>query len=111
MRRSPTISRAFWKTLNGVCTWVKRRRELLRTLTVSRRPCGAESNAAKLMAAEAGFEACDVALQTHGGYGYAKEFHVERLWREVRLYKIAPVSQQMVLNYLSEHVLGLPKSY
>jgi acyl-CoA dehydrogenase len=75
------------------------------------RPCGAESNTAKLMAAEAGFEACDVALQTHGGYGYAKEFHVERLWREVRLYKIAPVSQQMVLNYLSEHVLGLPKSY
>jgi alkylation response protein AidB-like acyl-CoA dehydrogenase len=74
-------------------------------------PCGAESNAAKLMAAEAGFEACDVALQTHGGYGYAKEFHVERLWREVRLYKIAPVSQQMALNYLSEHVLGLPKSY
>jgi alkylation response protein AidB-like acyl-CoA dehydrogenase len=74
-------------------------------------PCGAESNAAKLMAAEAGFEACDVALQTHGGYGYAKEFHVERLWREVRLYKIAPVSQQMALNYVSEHVLGLPKSY
>jgi hypothetical protein len=75
------------------------------------RPCGSESNTAKLMAAEAGFEACDVALQTHGGYGYAKEFHVERLWREVRLYKIAPVSQEMVLNYLSEHVLGLPKSY
>ncbi len=75
------------------------------------RPCGAESNTAKLVSAEAGFEACDVALQTHGGYGYAKEFHVERLWREVRLYKIAPVSQQMVLNYLSEHVLGLPKSY
>ena len=75
------------------------------------RPCGAESNTAKLMAAEAGFEACDVAVQTHGGYGYAKEFYVERLWREVRLYKIAPVSQQMVLNYLSEHVLHLPKSY
>jgi len=75
------------------------------------RPCGAESNTAKLVSSEAGFEACDVALQTHGGYGYAKEFHVERLWREVRLYKIAPVSQQMVLNYLSEHVLGLPKSY
>jgi alkylation response protein AidB-like acyl-CoA dehydrogenase len=74
-------------------------------------PCGAESNAAKLISAEAGFEACDAALQTHGGYGYAKEFHVERLWREVRLYKIAPVSQQMALNYLSEHVLGLPKSY
>jgi hypothetical protein len=77
----------------------------------SGRPCGAEANAAKLMAAEAGFEACDVAVQTHGGYGYAKEFHVERLWREVRLYKIAPVSQQMVLNHLAEHVLGLPKSY
>jgi acyl-CoA dehydrogenase len=77
----------------------------------SGRPCGAEANAAKLLSAEAGFEACDAALQTHGGYGYAKEFYVERLWREVRLYKIAPVSQQMALNYLSEHVLGLPKSY
>ncbi len=77
----------------------------------SGRPCGAEANTAKLLAAEAGFEACDVAVQTHGGYGYAKEFHVERLFREVRLYRIAPVSQQMVLNYLSEHVLGLPKSY
>jgi alkylation response protein AidB-like acyl-CoA dehydrogenase len=75
------------------------------------RPCGAEANAAKLLSAEAGFEACDAALQTHGGYGYAKEFHVERLWREVRLYKIAPVSQQMALNYLSEHALGLPRSY
>src|SRR5213080_2538528 len=75
------------------------------------RPCGAEANTAKLLAADAGFEACDVALQTHGGYGYAKEFYVERLWREIRLYKIAPVSQQMVLNYRSEHVLGLPKSY
>jgi acyl-CoA dehydrogenase len=75
------------------------------------RPCGAEANTAKLLAADAGFEACDVAVQTHGGYGYAKEFHVERLWREIRLYKIAPVSQQMVLNYLSEHVLGLPRSY
>jgi hypothetical protein len=73
--------------------------------------CGAEANTAKLLAAEAGFEACDVAVQTHGGYGYAKEFYVERLWREVRLYKIAPVSQQMVLNFLSEHVLQLPKSY
>jgi alkylation response protein AidB-like acyl-CoA dehydrogenase len=74
-------------------------------------PCGKEANAAKLLAAEAGFAACDAALQTFGGFGYAKEFHVERLWREVRLYKIAPVSQQMALNYLSEHVLGLPRSY
>jgi acyl-CoA dehydrogenase len=75
------------------------------------RPCGKEANAAKLLSAEAGFNACDAALQTFGGFGYAKEFYVERLWREVRLYKIAPVSQQMALNYLAEHVLGLPRSY
>ncbi|MFI5326024.1 MAG: acyl-CoA dehydrogenase family protein, partial [Candidatus Rokuibacteriota bacterium] len=75
------------------------------------KPCGREANAAKMLAAEAGFNACDAALQTFGGFGYAKEFHVERLWREVRLYKIAPVSQQMALNYLAEHVLGLPRSY
>jgi acyl-CoA dehydrogenase len=75
------------------------------------RPCGPEANAAKIRAAEAGFRACDAALQTHGGMGYAKEYHVERLWREVRLYKIAPVSQEMALNYTAEHVLGLPKSY
>jgi alkylation response protein AidB-like acyl-CoA dehydrogenase len=74
-------------------------------------PCGAEANAAKYLAAEAGFEACDAALQTLGGFGYAKEYHVERLWREVRLYRIAPISQEMALNYLSQHVLGLPKSY
>jgi alkylation response protein AidB-like acyl-CoA dehydrogenase len=73
--------------------------------------CGAEANAAKVLAAEAGFEAADAALQTFGGFGYAKEFDVERLWREVRLYKIAPVPQQMALNYLAERVLGLPKSY
>jgi acyl-CoA dehydrogenase len=75
------------------------------------RPCGREANSAKLLAAEAGFNACDAALQTFGGFGYAREFYVERLWREVRLYKIAPVSQQMALNYVSEHVLGLPRSY
>jgi acyl-CoA dehydrogenase len=75
------------------------------------RPCGKEANAAKLLAAEAGFNACDAALQTFGGFGYAKECYVERLWREVRLYKIAPISQQMALNYLAEHVLGLPRSY
>jgi acyl-CoA dehydrogenase len=75
------------------------------------RPCGREANTAKFLAAEAGFNACDAALQTFGGFGYAKEFYVERLWREVRLYKIAPVSQQMALNYLAEHALGLPRSY
>jgi acyl-CoA dehydrogenase len=73
--------------------------------------CGAEANAAKLLAARAGFRACDVALQTFGGFGYARETHIERLWREVRLYEIAPITQEMVLNYLAEHVLGLPKSY
>jgi alkylation response protein AidB-like acyl-CoA dehydrogenase len=74
-------------------------------------PCGTEANAAKLLGAEAGFKACDVALQTLGGFGYSREFHVERLWREVRLFRIAPISQEMVLNYLAERVLGLPKSY
>ena len=75
------------------------------------RPCGAESNTAKLLAAEAGFEACGVAVQTHGGYGYAKEFHVERYMREVLVARIAPVSRELVLSYLAERVLGLPKSY
>ena len=74
-------------------------------------PCGAESNAAKLLGGDAGFKACDQALQTLGGFGYAKEFHIERMWREVRLFRIAPITQEMVLNYLAERVLGLPKSY
>ena len=73
--------------------------------------CGAEANSAKYLGARYAYDACERAILTHGGYGYAKEFYVERLWREVRLYKIAPVSQQMVLNHLAEHVLGLPKSY
>jgi len=72
-------------------------------------PCGNEANAAKLLGAEAGFKAADMALQTLGGFGYAKEYHVERLWREVRLYKIAPISQQLILNHIASHVLGLPK--
>ena len=75
------------------------------------RPCGAEANMAKLLAADAACDAVDHAVQTHGGFGYAKEFDVERLYREIRLYKIAPVSQQMVLNYIGEHVLGMPRSY
>jgi alkylation response protein AidB-like acyl-CoA dehydrogenase len=77
----------------------------------SHMPCGPESNAAKFLGSEAGFEACDRAMQTLGGFSYAKEYHVERLWRESRLLKIAPVSQEMVLNYISTKVLGLPKSY
>jgi acyl-CoA dehydrogenase len=74
-------------------------------------PCGPESNAAKFLGSEAGFEATDRAMQTLGGFSYAKEYHVERLWRESRLLKIAPVSQEMVLNYISTKVLGLPRSY
>ena len=74
-------------------------------------PCGKEANIAKLLAAEAGCEAVDHAVQTHGGFGYAREFDVERLYREIRLYKIAPISQQMALNYIGEHVLGMPRSY
>lgn len=74
-------------------------------------PCGREANAAKFLCAEAGFFAADVALQVHGGFGYGKEFHVERYFREARLMRIAPISQEMVLNYTAEHVLGLPRSY
>ncbi|NKQ55552.1 acyl-CoA/acyl-ACP dehydrogenase [Amycolatopsis sp. K13G38] len=77
----------------------------------ARQPCGPEANAAKFLGGEAGFEACDRAMQTHGGYSFAKEYHIERFWRESRLLKIAPISQQMVLNYISTKVLGLPKSY
>ncbi len=76
-----------------------------------RKPCGAEANAAKLRAADAAFEACDRAVQTLGGYGYVRDYDVERYFRECRLLKIAPVSQEMVLNSISEHVLGLPRSY
>jgi acyl-CoA dehydrogenase len=74
-------------------------------------PAGEQANLAKYLAAEAGFEAADAAVQTHGGFGYATEYHVERYWRESRLMRIAPVPQEMILNYLAEHVLGLPRSY
>ena len=75
------------------------------------RPCGREANTAKYLCAEAAFLAADRALQTHGGMGYAEEYHVARYFREARLMRIAPVSQEMVLNYLGSHVLGLPRSY
>ena len=74
-------------------------------------PCGEAANTAKYLASEAAFYAADRAMQTHGGFGYAREYHVERYWREARLMKIAPVSQEMVCNYIGTHVLGLPKSY
>jgi acyl-CoA dehydrogenase len=75
------------------------------------RSSGALANMAKLRASEAAFRACDRALQVLGGFGYAKEFHVERYWREARLSRIAPISNEMVRNFLAEHVLGLPRSY
>jgi len=74
-------------------------------------PCGAEANAAKYLGAEAGFRACETAVLTHGGMGYAKEFHVERYFREAMLPRIAPVSPQLIFCFIAEKVLGLPKSY
>ncbi|AVV46010.1 acyl-CoA dehydrogenase [Streptomyces sp. P3] len=75
------------------------------------RPCGREANTAKYLCADAGFTAADRALQTHGGMGYSEEYPVARFFREARLMRIAPVSQEMVLNYLGSHTLGLPRSY
>jgi acyl-CoA dehydrogenase len=75
------------------------------------KPCGAEANAAKYLAGEAGFDACQQAVMTHGGFGYAKEYHVERYLRESLVGRIAPVSPQLVLCFIAERVLGLPKSY
>ncbi len=73
--------------------------------------CGLEANAAKYLAAEAAYRACENAVMTHGGMGYAREFHVERLFREVLIARIAPVSREMILNFIAEKALGLPKSY
>ncbi len=77
----------------------------------NRMPAGEQANTAKFLAADAAFVAADVAVQTHGGFGYAREYHVERYFREARLMRLAPLPQEMVLNYLAEHVLGLPRSY
>jgi acyl-CoA dehydrogenase len=74
-------------------------------------PCGKEANEAKLLASTWAFEAADRALQFHGGYGYTSEYHIERYWRETRVQRIAPISNELVLAYLGEKVLGLPRSY
>lgn len=74
-------------------------------------PCGAAANAAKYLAGEAGFNACQQAVMTHGGFGYAKEYHVERYLREIMIPRIAPISPELVLCFIAEKVLGLPKSY
>ena len=81
------------------------------TLYDQKQPCGAEANAAKYFAAEVGFKACETAILTHGGMGYAKEFHVERFLREAWVPRLAPVSPQLILSFIAEKVLGLPKSY
>ncbi|MBV8536885.1 MAG: acyl-CoA/acyl-ACP dehydrogenase [Alphaproteobacteria bacterium] len=75
------------------------------------RPCGAEANLAKLTAADASWQAADMCLQTHGGFGFAEEYDIERKFRETRLYQIAPISTNLILAYVAEHVLGLPRSY
>jgi acyl-CoA dehydrogenase len=81
------------------------------TLYDEGKPCAVEANAAKYLAGEAGYHACETAVMTHGGMGYAKEFHVERLWRESLIPRIAPVSRELILCFVAERVLGLPKSY
>ncbi len=75
------------------------------------KPCGAEANMAKLRASEAGFNAVDVAFQTFGGYAYAREYNIERIYRQIRLPRIAPITNEMIKNYIAQHVLGLPRSY
>jgi acyl-CoA dehydrogenase len=73
--------------------------------------CGAEANSAKFLAADAAFDACDRAVRTHGGFGYAKEYHVERYFREIMLPRIAPVTRELIMSFIAERVLELPKSY
>jgi acyl-CoA dehydrogenase len=81
------------------------------TLFDAHKPCGAEANMAKLLAADASWEAANVCLQFYGGFGFAREFDIERKFRETRLYQVAPVSTNLILSYIAEHVLGLPRSF
>jgi alkylation response protein AidB-like acyl-CoA dehydrogenase len=74
-------------------------------------PCGAEANMAKMLGSEAAWAAADMCVQTHGGFGFAEEYDIERKFRETRLYMVAPISTNMILNFISEHVLDLPRSY
>ena len=73
--------------------------------------CGAEANIAKMLASEASWRAGDICMQTHGGFAFAKEYHIERKFRETRLYQIAPISTNLILSYVAERVLNLPRSY
>jgi len=81
------------------------------SLFEANKDCGAEANMAKMLAADAAWEAANVCVQTHGGFGFAEEFDIERKFRETRLYQVAPISTNLILAYLAEHVLGLPRSY
>jgi alkylation response protein AidB-like acyl-CoA dehydrogenase len=85
-------------------------REALRLYEAGQNP-GAEANMAKMLAADASFEAANAAIQTHGGFGFAEEYDIERKFRETRLYQVAPISTNLILAYLAEHVLGMPRSY
>jgi len=93
------LEAAYWVTLQAA--WLYDRGEV----------CGAQANSAKYLAAEAGFRACEAAVMTHGGMGYAREYHVERYFRESLIPRIAPVSRELILSYVAEKVLGLPRSY
>jgi acyl-CoA dehydrogenase len=77
----------------------------------ARQPCGAQANMAKYLAAKASWEAANVCIQTHGGFGFANEYDIERKFRETRLYQVAPISTNLILAHLAEHVLGLPRSF
>ena len=77
----------------------------------ARQSCGAEANMAKYLAAKASWEAANACVQTHGGFGFAEEYDVERKFRETRLYQVAPISTNLILSYVAEHVLGMPRSY
>ena len=81
------------------------------TMYDAKKPCGAEANMAKLLAADASWEAANVCVQTHGGFGFAAEYDVERKFRETRLYQVAPISTNLILSYIGEHVLGMPRSF
>ena len=74
-------------------------------------PCGAEANLAKLLAADASWQAANACLQTHGGFGFATEYDIERKFRETRLYQVAPISTNLILSFIGEHVLGMPRSF
>ena len=100
------IARAYAQS-EGASLMVKRAAALYEAGT----PCGPEANMAKLLAAEASWFAADMCLQTHGGFGFAEDYDVERKFRETRLYQVAPISTNLILAYIAEHVLGLPRSY